>query len=177
MDFSDIRVVEIVKRSGYSRGAFYARFRDKYDLASRVLEREMLIYLKNTIDYVRLKEEEGDQSQLVSLMIEYFEHIYENRDLYDAILDSRLPGYTLDEFCSELQSMMRDRISSTLSTEASDCDLEFYSYVTIYDGIIYIKYWRLHGYQFSPEHMARQVVAFTENQAYSSYSVKFEVPQ
>ncbi len=160
MDFGDVRVTDILARSGFSRNAFYARYADKYDLASRMIEHELSHFVQHTVDYVRALEQGGDGSLPLAVQVDHYQHIYDHRDLYDAILDSRLPGLTLDEFCGRLSLLLKERIHPLPPAETRGVDAEMYGYVTIYASFACVKYWRLRGYQLTAEDIARQVEAF-----------------
>lgn len=158
-DFRQVRVREILKRSGYSRGAFYARFTDKYDLAEQMIEHELRHFVLHTLAYVRALEQEGDGPASLAVQVDHYQHIYDHRDLYEAILDSRLPRLTLDQFCSRLLQLLKDRVRPTPPAEARGLDADLYGYVSIYASFACVKYWRLHGWELTPEYVARQVMA------------------
>lgn len=159
-DFDHIHVTEILQRAGFSRGAFYARFTDKYDLAEQMIERELRHFVLHTLAYVRALEQEGEGSLSLAVQVDHYQHIYDHRDLYEAILDSRLPGLTLDQFCGRLFLLLKERVQPTPPIEARGLDADLYGYVTIYASFACVKYWRLGGWQLSAEHIARQVEAF-----------------
>lgn len=166
MDFEKIHVSDILRRSGFSRGAFYSHFEDKYDLADKIIKREMQIYFRHSVSYVKALETGSEHSELLQIVREFMEHVYDYRNLYDAILDSRFPTITLDEFCSKLITMFNERVATTLTSEAPDCDQSLYDYVEFYSSILHIKYWRTSGYRFSPEDMAEKILSLISKQAY-----------
>jgi len=159
-DFAHIHVTEILTRSGYSRSAFYARYTDKYDLAEQMIQHELRHFVLHAVAYVRALESGGDGTLPLAVQVDHYQHILDHRDLYEAILDSRLPGLTLDEFCGRLFLLLKERVQPTPPAEARGLDADLYGYVTIYASFACVKYWRLHGWELTPEHIARQVEAF-----------------
>ena len=166
MDFDHIHVTDIINRSGFSRGAFYARFTDKYDLAKKIIDHEMHTYVESAVDYIRMLESDAEYKQLLPAMTRIQRHIYENRDLYDIILDSRYPGMTLDTFINKLMSKVEERISATRVGAINAHNNDLYGYKEFYSIMLYIKYWQSHGYQISPEEMARKILDVHDTRVY-----------
>ena len=157
-DFDSIRVKDIIERSGFSRGSFYTRFTDKYDLANKIIDHEIHTYVESGVEYLRLLEEGVGYQQMLSSMTRIQQRIFDNRDLYDVILDSQYPGVTLDDYCNRLRALMAERISATHSGAISNRSYDLYAYREFYSSILYIKYWQLHGFKFTPEEMATMIL-------------------
>ncbi|MDR1421331.1 MAG: TetR family transcriptional regulator C-terminal domain-containing protein [Coriobacteriales bacterium] len=166
MDFDKIRTSEIIRRSGFSRGGFYAQFLDKYDLADKIVEREVQFYVQNAIRCVRAVETGCDDAQLLSILADFMERVYQKRDLYDIILDSRFPGVTLDDFCRRIRDSLDKKVITVVPGMDDNLDFAYHDYADFYGSLVHLKFWRLNGYRISPEDMAKKELASIRKQPY-----------
>jgi AcrR family transcriptional regulator len=176
MPFKDIHVTEILLRSGYSRGSFYSLFEDKYDLANKIIEKEMECYIQYSLEYVAAMENFSDRTTLLAIITGYMQHIFENRMLYDCILDSKFPHMTLDDYAIKLMNKTRDYMSATLNREDREDGNhsydDYYNYIEFYGSILHVKYWRLHSYRFTPEEMAEKILDGLSRQTYRFHVIQ-----
>jgi AcrR family transcriptional regulator len=79
--FDDVTVQEVLTRAKVSRSTFYAHYRDKNDL-----------FLSDVDDFFAsmstLLTRHGDHSDRVAPVAEFFTHIAESRDFYNALVES-----------------------------------------------------------------------------------------
>lgn len=158
--FDRIRVTDIISRAGFSRSAFYTHYADKYDLAESILEREIHIF----VHYSLALEKGGEYTQLLTIITKYMTHVYENRVLFNAIMGSRFPGVSIMTLYDMINSRLNGSVSSDKEEAGDSFDPGFKNYMGIYESFLHINYWRLHDYSFTPEQMARKILALTVRQ-------------
>lgn len=154
--FESITATAIIEAAKYSRRAFYTYYKDKYDLASKIMEDEINNFVgiimkaldtQNGVYYIT--------TELYDPAYNLFAHVYDNKDLYGLILKSKMPGFPVDKFCSATYEEFKKKIR----IDSLPCGIneDFYFYVHTYIYIIYIKYWEKNNFEFSPKFMAEQV--------------------
>ncbi|NTU88772.1 MAG: TetR/AcrR family transcriptional regulator [Actinobacteria bacterium] len=165
-DFESIRVSEIIRRSGYSRGSFYSHYYDKYNLIEKIFDREMLIYMDFSYEYSKAIEMLEDKESQIAVITGHMRHIYENLDLYDVMLENRLPVPPIKEVTQLIKAQLFDGISASVETENEDFDQDMYDYIQLSNSFLFIEYWRLNDYSFTPEEMAGKIHAIISVQPY-----------
>ena len=155
--FEEITTTDIIVASGYSRGTFYAYFEDKYDLANKVLENEIHNFVDIIAGTIKRRKRIVIEPGVYEPVYQLFLHVNEHHRLYKLILESKIPGYTLDQFVVALNERFKKEVDVELNQWPDGFSKDFYTYVNTYTFIIYIKYWGMHDFELSVDYMAEQV--------------------
>lgn len=167
MDFDKVRTSEILSRSGYSRGAFYSNYQDKYDLAKSILDRALDAYVRFSIHYTKAVEEQAPDKEKIAIIRSYLQYVYDHRDLYNILLEHRIPLPSMDIICRQIRSALNPHVTTGYKMESPDFDEDFYDYLQLSGSFIHLEYWYLNNYQFSPDEMARKVYSILRKQTYT----------
>lgn len=130
-DFNDIRITEIIKKSGVSRSAFYRNFKSKEDI------------LYDTLDELDRVINQGMTNSLSGNWTSTFYILRQNREKLELIIKARLEHHLLDRMNDEL-----DKKSGTDFVKAMNKGL-------IYNVIIY---WAKSGMLLSDKEAAMLIV-------------------
>lgn len=88
--FGQVSVIEILKRAGFTKGAFYGRFTSKEDFVEKITDHlfDMIVYKGLVVlEYAVDKP----FALLLAQQTQSFEFLYEYRDYFGAALDGKLP--------------------------------------------------------------------------------------
>ncbi len=152
-----ITVTDIIKQSGYSRAAFYSYYKNKSDFLTSIFNEEVQNYVDIIYDTISKRNGILLESTTYEPALNFFEYVYENRELYRFILSSNLPGQNLDSFCGKAYNEFIKKIDIELFKETPSFDIDFYFYCYTYLYMIFIKYWIKSDFKYSPKYMANQV--------------------
>jgi AcrR family transcriptional regulator len=174
--YEDIHSSEIIARSGYCKRTFYAHYKDKDDLAEQIMENEINTFVKiicGTIrKYKRIPLGHHFDDKLYEPALYLFQHVREDTPLYNIILHSLIPWYTLDNFADRINQAFLVSVDVETSIWPAGLKREFYFYANTYAYLIYIKYWEKQSYAQSPEEMARQVTCMIRMRGTSAVLIK-----
>lgn len=86
----------------------------------------------------------------------YYQHVYDNRKLYELLYHNKLPCITPDDFAYKLYLRFRKvfRLTPTQNYQKLDVDMFCYSYS--FDFISYVSYWVRNEFSYSPKYIAEQ---------------------
>ena len=156
--FNDIHVTDLLKVSGFSKGAFYGRFDDKYDFARKIIIHAGQIHSYYLSCHSRLLRQGFISNEPISTAnaLEMFQFIYEYRGLYDMILDQKLIANGLDLFMLDHESPINAELRKSIPPDGfSD---QFMRYFGFYSSILYVIIWRHLGYErITPREMVQMV--------------------
>ena len=160
--FAEITANEIISRSTYSRASFYRHFRDKYDLAEKMILEEAKEYAHIIGTQMLLCSTLSSQEEYIfQVALKTFQHVIENKELYGIILNSKIDGFNLDRFCMYAIKFFQESKQFVPDQSKSAIDADFYYYCTTHQFIRYICYWEQSGFVQTPEHMAAQAAEMT----------------
>ena len=168
-DLEDISLKEVIDLSGFSRGAFYRYFYDKYDLLECIAKLEEEFILEHMTHFVGSYEESAVDEQ-VSVIL--FRHILENRSFYDALLENRIPSYSDIRMIDEISEKSSGIVDVVFPEMDEDADTVFFRYICVAEIFDYIRYWKIRDYCFSAEYMAHQTCVFSRGRNYRSIALK-----
>ena len=95
--FAEITANEIISRSPYSRASFYRHFRDKYDLAEKMILEEAKEYAHIIGTQMLLCSTLSSQEEYIfQVALKTFQHVIENKELYEVELPIELPKIKLN---------------------------------------------------------------------------------
>ena len=155
--FPEITANEIISGSTYSRASFYRHFRDKYDLAEKMITEEAERYVQMIGTQMLLCSEMSSQEEYVfQVALKTFQHVAENTSLYRIILDSRIDGFDLERFCTLAIDFFKKIGQFVPDKSKSAIDTDFYFYCTTHQFIRYVCYWEKNNFVQTPEYMAAQ---------------------
>lgn len=158
-EFEEISVQEIIRKSTYSRAGFYRQFSDKYEFARSIVQEEAENYARTWTKCLPVVPREDPKEYLYQVSLVVLTHIDEKRALYKAILSSKIPGASLDEFCNLAIEKFHSLPFLSLRESAKNLDMEFYFYCMTHQFIRYICYWESTGFSKTPREMAEQIAA------------------
>ncbi|MBW3069126.1 TetR/AcrR family transcriptional regulator [Actinomyces sp. 594] len=100
-DFSQVTVAELIRECRISKGTFYYHYRDKYDLAERLLRRQFEVFA-TVVDESRTAIENGDAEvgRLVATLVQLVTNFARLSSIRTPELDSReeLTRFLQDKF-------------------------------------------------------------------------------
>ncbi len=153
--FNEIKIKDITERADLNRGTFYLHYVDIYDLLSSVeneifetLEKLLLAYHSNTL-----------QISCFDLLKEVFSYIEENRDLFEALLNSQVE----EAFLTKLQSLIKTLGLELMQMTYKDTSLPHYSYFLsfVLNGVLGVtEQWFKNGMDLSSTEMATMINHF-----------------
>ena len=161
--FDEIHVLDLVRKSGFSKGAFYRQHEDKYYFAKdivRHLAQGHGYYLKNHSD-LRLRGHKINSNEIFNSSKALIDYIYKNRELYCMVIDNKLPEAGFDDFVKWVMEygfgIQQDFTSDS-----------FIPYVTISTSLTYVSFWSLNGFALSADELAQLALDY-ESLAYASF--------
>ena len=153
--FNEIKIKDITERADLNRGTFYLHYVDIYDLLSSIeneifetLEKLLLAYHSNSL-----------QISCFDLLKEVFSYIEENRDLFEALLNSQVE----EAFLAKLQALIKTLGLELMQTTYKDTSLPHYSYFLsfVLNGVLGVtEQWFKNGMDLSSKEMATMINHF-----------------
>jgi AcrR family transcriptional regulator len=175
--FEEITTSDIIEASGYSRGTFYTHYTDKYDLAAKIMENEIDGHVEVIVGTIKQRKKIATGgADIYEPAYRLFEHVNDNRVLYQLILNSKMPGYTLDSFIDSVNERFKREVDVESRQWPEDLSRDFYFYVNSYMFLVYIKYWERHNFSLSVEYMAKQVTCMINREKPSSVFINQQAP-
>lgn len=155
LPFDSVTVKQICEEAGYSSMAFYGNFENKYDLAQSIVDDEVELYLDILKKYSHPQYASFSIRQRhLKCAEEYFQHIFNNKSMYTAILNSDMYPGALEYLCTVLAKKV---VFLKLNYD-EDKEPAYQEYVwSITFSILYytVKYWIRSNWEFSPQKMAK----------------------
>ena len=144
---NDIHVTDILRLSGFTKGAFYGRFEDKNDFIKKIIlqvganHREIL----ERAGVIMKKHRNVHNPDNIKNSDLFFEHVYNNRFLLEMILERKLCANSVELFLygEEYLSVFRQSETAILDNQASDIINEMFG---LYTSLVYILFWQSIGY-------------------------------
>lgn len=155
-DFEKVRVVDLLERSGYSRGAFYNKYEDKYCFIDTVYRKLAQLHIWHLAQYSIRRRQGCSVEILLPYSERFFEFVYTHRVMYDLMIDGKIESFTVERFCEEVSKTNTSDYDFTHYKTESGLDMELFSYLGAYDSILLIQYWKRGEYEKSPAYMAKQ---------------------
>ena len=166
--FDSVRITALLELSGYSRNAFYHRYEDKYDFATKIFEHIIHQHVMYLDQFTELRLKNASFQEQLNYSCQFFSFIYEHRDLYELILDNKLGHLNCDFFCKTAIQLINQTEKKDSYKISQECDIALFQYISLHDTLLLIRYWRENNYQLSTEYMAKQsFVIIRENLFYS----------
>ena len=156
--YSSITIQDILDKSGYSRGTFYTHFQHKDDLAYKLIDDEVSIYMDCTTQYLsdirKARPVEEMREEILDGVNRYFTYVYDNQTFYKLIAEHRIPGINMNT----LATLHYERTKETFHiTSESAINLDLNIFLVTSAHIQSIRYWLSHDFAQSPKYMAEQV--------------------
>ena len=108
--FESISATSIIKKSGYSRSAFYAYFYSKYDLVEKYIINEAGALVEALCTELSSTEEYTYEDDIFYPGLFMFEHVLENRRFYQNLIHDKITGYNIDmlakKFATATQALL-----------------------------------------------------------------------
>ena len=162
--FTEIRVVDLAREAGFSKGAFYRQHEDKHYFVRdivRNLAQSHGYYLRIHSDLL-MRSFALNSAEIRNSTKASVDYIYENRQLYSMVIDNKLPGAGVDFFVSTAMEYG----FGGWQCFTSDA---FVTYVTISTCLTYVNFWKLNEFVISPEEMTQLTLDY-EGMAYQGLS-------
>lgn len=159
-DFDSVHVTELSSLSGFTKGAFYSRFEDKYCFAQKITAesaRNHGFYLRKHHE-LRMQGTPLDSPEILESARNLLSYVYEYRVLYNMLIDRKLTGVTPDDFIQE--AVAYGFADSEEFRPNPQTTKGFMYYVSVFNSIAYVMYWKRHNYQQSIDDMARMVSTY-----------------
>lgn len=153
----NISVKDIIDCAGYSRGTFYAYYRDKDDFILSVLSDEINSYVEIIYGTISKNNSITFGDSIYEPALNFFQYVYENREVYKLIFNVNIHESTLDYFCEKAYNEFIQKIDIELLESSPTMDIDFYFYSFTYLYMIFVKYWIKNDFKYSPQYMAEQV--------------------
>ena len=175
---NEIYVTDILKLSGYTKGAFYGRFENKYDFAKKMIAtaRKMHNYFLDRCGNIMWRVKDVSHPDSMKNSEDFFRFVYEYHKLYDIIIDRKIHPHSLELFLFGCEQFTFDSQKGTLTdTLVDDITNAFFGF---YNSVIYIMLWRSMGYEnISPEQMAQIIlpVQSTVHKHYLDNNIPYKV--
>lgn len=149
--YQSVTTRQIIDLSSYSKGTFYAHFFDKDEVDT---------YMSCTTQYLA----EVQNTRLVSDLVEqiqsglekFFQHVYDNQDLYKIIADRKFPGTTLHTLANMLYDATKSVFYVT-EDPGSLAEQDLRIYIHTHTHVQVIEYWVKHNFEQSPEFIVTQM--------------------
>lgn len=164
--FDKIHVVDILKRSEYTRGAFYSKYYDKYCFIETIVHKLVALHVWHLMQYYIYRENHASVNELLVLSEHLFKFVYDNRLLYNMIIDQQLPSINVDTFCDEMTKLqITNNIYSSNIPE--ECNKELFYYISCRDSLTFIQYWKKKNYSIPANYMAQQSLLFIREEFFN----------
>ena len=159
--YQEITTQSVIERSDYSKGTFYAHFKDKEDLAQQIIQDEVDVCVSCNTHYLSEIKENGGADELLKYVnpgtLAYFEHVYQHRALYRLIAENKFPEASLSSMADMNARQYMDVFHpGELEPPYDKLNWELFTYQTSHLYMQYIAYWVSHKFEFSPQYMAEQ---------------------
>lgn len=155
---ADIRVSDVIREAGCSRGSFYRYYADLDDLLARIVDEEARDYARIVFQTIAASAEGGRDSEgTYRLALEFALHARARADFY-ALLLGDSPSVSLDRFCELAVSHFRELGEDSLP---AGINADFYYYVTTRTFLACLRYWLDGPREMTPEQFAEQVALVT----------------
>lgn len=155
-----VHVTEILELSGYTKGAFYGRFENKYDFVEKLIEktRKMHNYFLDRCGNMMWQGKEVYDPESMKNSEDFFKFVYDYHKLYDMIIDRKLRQDSLELFLFGADSPY-PLVSPAKIADIDMAEEMMNTYFGYYNSIVYIMLWRSIGYDnISPENMSRLIL-------------------
>ena len=145
----------LLKKSGYSRTAFYSNFNDKYDFIDAIMENEVACHVHAIHDTIVEKRNALLEDDMYLPALQLFQHAYEQQKLYHAMFSGKIEGWSTDAFSQKCACYFAKNIH--IFPVSDELNVEMYRYVSTIQYLTYIMYWDKMNYSYTPQYMAKQV--------------------
>lgn len=156
--YSQITVKEIINEAGYSRTAFYARYLNKDDFAIKIIDNEVDYYVDMVYSILQKSKDPYICRELLLIpATNFFEHVYSNRGIYNAILNLDIMENSIDYFCRQAFNRVQKRITCKYSNDVNELIDEYRQYTLAYSYLSSVRFWINHNFEYSPLFMAELI--------------------
>ena len=145
--FESISATSIIKKSGYSRSAFYAYFYSKYDLVEKYIINEAGALVEALCTELSSTEEYTYEDDIFYPGLFMFEHVLENRRFNIDMLAKK--------FATATQALLVLNYPDDIKQKL---DMDLYCFITADSYISFIKFWDKNNYSYTPEELARKMM-------------------
>lgn len=151
-EIENITVSDIVLEAQISRVTFYNHYDNKNDLIEELINDIVYDFIKSYTEASQTGE--GFRINELSLSsVKMFDHVYNNKLFYSAIIDSNL----IITYTSTLISTVKEVWENDYKLLSSNIDNKLYIVHSIYGIIGLIVEWIQEDFKYSPEYMTQQL--------------------
>jgi AcrR family transcriptional regulator len=145
--YDDITVQDILDQADVGRSTFYAHYQDKEDLLMHSLEDVMDLFVQHV---------EGEEGRQPSILTEdFFQHIQENRQLYQAIAWGRGMELLFDKGQTQVSRNIAAHLASQVKAgEEPAIPVEVTATYLSGAFLVLIKWWVENKFPYSPRQMS-----------------------
>lgn len=154
--YSRISISDIIKRSDYSRTAFYSNYVDKEDFVLKMIRDEVKCHVQAIYGTISDKTPHLFNGNIYLPALKLFSHVYERRDFYHMLFAGSIDGWDTQSFADECCALFRKSLM-VYSPNYPDINSEMYHYVETLRFINFIMFWDANDYCYTAEYMASQV--------------------
>lgn len=159
-----ITISDIIKKADYSRNAFYSHYKNKEDFVYNIIQNEVICFcdkLGANGSWKRVMSREEMEKTRIESDEKLFEHVYQNRILYQLILENRIQGGAVKDFAKLYYQESWERMeyvaqNYTVEGYKTAPDWQAINYGILYQYIGLIQYWINSDFKESPRYMAEQ---------------------
>ena len=144
---SEVHVTDLLRLSGYTKGAFYGRFEDINDFIRKIILQSGAVHQNflNRSAEIAKAGLDADSPESMRNATEFFQFVYDYQHLYDMIIDHKLCQNSLELFL--FGEKVPDVSESTHTPFPDGQTLGLANaFFGVYTSIIYILFWRSIGY-------------------------------
>ncbi|MDR1069454.1 MAG: TetR/AcrR family transcriptional regulator [Gracilibacteraceae bacterium] len=154
LSYAEIRVVDLLKAAGYSKGAFYSHFKSKDDCMKAIVDDEVIRYIDCFVPSFAEPNLRSKEARAVTYdtYLACFRHVYDRKEFYYVILSED----SIHKYYVYFLLMIRQRSSKHFLINSDLAELFVFYTVHVFLGVI--EYWCKHDFKFTPEELAAQVV-------------------
>ena len=172
--FESISATSIIKKSGYSRSAFYTYFYGKYDLVEKYIISEAAALVEALCSKLSSTKEYTYEDDIFYPGLFMFEHVLDNRRFYQNLIHDKITGYNTDmlakKFATATQALLELNYPEDIKQKL---DMDLYCFITADSYISFIKFWDKNNYSYTPEELARKMMYnFVRTKKINGVSIK-----